>query len=283
MLQFFYFMAHYEFIFSGLQSEQSDILIARLNELNFEGFEEDNGLLKAYIKPENLDIILFNNIIEQNSLIYSKSIINETCWNAKWESDFEPVSVILPGMESPFAYVRAGFHIPNPAAMHDILITPKMSFGTGHHATTYLMIEQMSRLDFKGKTVIDFGTGTGVLAVLAEKMGAASVIGIDNDDWSINNARENVVANQCKAISIVQASTIDLADKAAILLANINLPVITGNINEIKNCCKIGADILFSGILADDEAIIVKVLQDNGIRIQQVHNRNNWLAIKATI
>jgi ribosomal protein L11 methyltransferase len=156
-----------------------------------------------------------------------------------------------------------------------------MSFGTGHHATTYLMAEQMSQLDLEDKRVIDFGTGTGVLAILAEKLGAANIIAIDNDDWSINNARENITANDCRRISLVKAETIVTDKKAAVILANINLNIIVDNLSEIKNAADTGATILFSGIMAHDESIILAALKEVNIKVQEIFNKNGWLAILA--
>ena len=122
--------------------------------------------------------------------IYKYSIIEDKNWNEEWESQLQPVTI------NNFAGIRASFHEPLKNVEHEIIITPKMSFGTGHHATTFLMVEQMEKINFKNKTVLDFGTGTGILAILAEKLGAASVLAIDYDEWSINNALENIEANQ---------------------------------------------------------------------------------------
>ncbi len=134
---------------------------------------------------------MLNDLTSSLQLSFSKTIIEETNWNQVWESNFDPVIV------DDFVAVRAHFHEPIKNVQHEIVITPKMSFGTGHHATTYMMMQQMRELDFAGKNVFDFGTGTGVLAILAEKLGAQKVIAIDNDDWSIENADENVKRNNC--------------------------------------------------------------------------------------
>ena len=134
--------------------------------------------------------------IEPFQIGFSETTIEETNWNQVWESSFEPVVV------DDFVAVRADFHEPIKGIKHEIVITPKMSFGTGHHATTYMMLEQMGKLDFKDKRVLDFGTGTGVLAILAEKMGAKKIIAIDNDEWSIENANENIKRNNCVAVEL---------------------------------------------------------------------------------
>src|SRR6185312_6215151 len=164
-------------------SEDSEILIAELSENNFYAFEQNESSLISYIIEEDFNEINFKKLLSQNAT-YKKSIIEDRNWNADWESQFQPVII------NNFAGVRASFHKPLTGVKHEIIITPKMSFGTGHHATTFLMIELMQSIDFKNKKVLDFGTGTGILAILAEKLGAASVLAVDYDEWSINNAAE---------------------------------------------------------------------------------------------
>ena len=130
-------------------------------------------------------------VLSHFKFIFKETLIPEANWNQVWESNFDPVIV------DDFVAIRADFHEPVKGVSLEIIITPKMSFGTGHHATTYMMIEQMRELDFTGKSVFDFGTGTGVLAILAEKLGANKVIAVDNDEWSIENAEENFEKNNC--------------------------------------------------------------------------------------
>jgi len=272
-------MAHIEISIHNINTNQIEILIAQLSEMSFDGFEELDNSLKAYIKEENFSADLLQTLIDANNLTYSKSIINEINWNENWEISFQPISVLHFNQESIFAFIRANFHEPNPNATFDLLITPKMSFGTGHHATTFQMIEQMSLIDFGNKSVIDFGTGTGLLSILAEKMGANSILAIDNDDWSINNASENINSNQCSKINLIKAESCLFDIKADIILANINLNVIIENLNNIKKAAKPKAIIVFSGILVDDESKIIKVLHDHEFIISSVSSKNNWLLI----
>lgn len=154
----------------SLQNLQKSIL---------KGSKKKNLILKPFIPVDNFDETLFDKIVQSNNLSFTTSIIKETNWNQLWESNFNPIII------SDFAAIRADFHKPIGEVKHEIIITPKMSFGTGHHATTYMMIHQMKEMDFTNKTVLDFGTGTGILSILAEKLGAAKVIAIDNDEWSI--------------------------------------------------------------------------------------------------
>ncbi|MFT3912449.1 MAG: 50S ribosomal protein L11 methyltransferase [Ferruginibacter sp.] len=272
-------MDHLQFIFNKVENGQREILIALLSDIGFEGFEEENDDLKAFVKEGEFNQELFDGIIENIAVKYSKSIIKNINWNEKWESGFEPVIVNHPTSQQPFAVVRAGFHNSIKDVLYDLVVTPKMSFGTGHHATTYLMIQQMSLLDFKDKTVIDFGTGTGVLAILAEKLGASNITAVDNDDWSINNAKENIEANSCSQIKLVKAETIEAGLKANIILANINLNIIIANLDAIKAACLPDATILFSGIMAQDEGQILAALKENNFTILSSFNRDNWLII----
>lgn len=277
-------MAHLEFVFNNIDSEKSELLIALLNEIQFEGYLEEDGILKSYIKEENFDNEAFQKLIQENNIDYTKNTIQETNWNAEWESGFEPIDVIHPITGELFAHVRASFHEIKPQAKHDLIITPKMSFGTGHHATTLQMMEQMIGLDFIGKNIVDFGTGTGLLSILAEKMGAANIKAIDNDIWSINNTRENITSNNCNHIEVIQAEyCLSFDTKADILLANINLNVILSNLKNIRMACHIGAIVLFSGILIDDEKIIINTLNKNGFDVIEKLSRNNWLVIQTQI
>jgi len=274
-------MEYIQFLFEDLSTDKKEILIALLGDAGFEGFEESNQSLKAFIPESLFDQSLYDSIIDIVNVKYLQSNVKQINWNEKWESDFQPVEVIDTTTSKPFVYIRASFHETNPAFEHDIIVTPKMSFGTGHHPTTFLMVLNMQQLDFAGKTVIDFGTGTGVLAILAEKLGAASVVGIDCDDWSIDNAKENLAANGCTKTTIIKAETIPSEYKGEIILANINLNIIAANIKEIKAACLPGTQLLFSGIMIHDEQKILDALSMGGFAIQQVYKRENWLAVSA--
>ena len=167
------------------------------------------------------------------------------------------------------------------ALAYEIIITPKMSFGTGHHATTYLMMQQMQLLNFTNKTVFDFGTGTGVLAILAEKLGAASIFAIDNDEWSITNTIENIEQNNCQRISVAQMETIPTGKKYDIILANINLNVITANLCSLAEIAHAGADILFSGFLKENEKLIKAAIESAGFQCIATAQKGDWIAIRA--
>ena len=267
-------MNYIEFNFETSGSDQCEQLIALLDGNEFEGFEETGQYLKAFIKEEIFDDAAFNSIEKLfPALIYTKTIVENINWNQQWEQSFEPVMI------NQFAAIRADFHKRVAHVTHDIIITPKMSFGTGHHATTYLMVQQMESIDFNGKTVLDFGTGTGVLAILAEKSGAAKVWAIDNDEWSIINAKENIRQNGCKKISIEQHNTIPVVQNYDIILANINLNVITANLPSLLSVSNAGCQILLSGFLAANEVDIKSAIDKAGFQYISTVQRGEWIAI----
>ncbi len=274
-------MEYIAIAFENIEDSQSELLVALLADIGFEGFEEESKSLKAFIKSSEFDQFLFDKVIEINDVKYSTSIVKQQNWNEKWEADFEPVKVLHPTTNTPFAYIRANFHKADPAFLFDISVTPKMSFGTGHHATTHLMVAHMSEIDFVGKSVIDFGTGTGVLAILAEKMGATKIVAIDNDEWSITNATENLKENDCTKTELVLAETIVVDHKAQIILANINLNIIKANIISITGCAQENAIFLFSGIMLHDEKNITDALEDGGLAIKAIFKKDGWLSILA--
>jgi ribosomal protein L11 methyltransferase len=251
-----------------------EMLLAFLADMGYDGFEESGDGLHAFIPldrfdPQGLQTLLLG-------LDYTLHDITPQNWNAIWESGFEPV--IVPG----FVAIRAAFHNPCAGVQHEIIITPKMSFGTGHHATTYMMVQAMGGLDFSGKAVLDFGTGTGVLAILAEKMGAGPVLAIDNDEWSIDNATENLQANGSRNISIQLAETVPIGGHFDIVLANINLNVITNNLAAIATVCKPGANVLLSGFLTQDADMLLPSLVQAGFRNIEMEQKDNWLCLAAT-
>ncbi len=274
-------MEYIAITFENIDEAKSELIVALLADIGFEGFEEDQKTLKAFIKEAEFDEYSFNNIIELIDIKYLKSIIKQQNWNEKWEADFEPVKVLHPTTNTPFAYIRANFHKADASFLYDISVTPKMSFGTGHHATTHLMVAHMSEIDFVGKSVIDFGTGTGVLAILAEKMGANKIVAIDNDEWSITNATENLNENGCKNTELVFAETIEVHFKAQIILANINLNIIKANIEAIFHAADQNAIFLFSGIMLHDEKQIIDVLQTSQLKIKAIFRKDNWLSVLA--
>ena len=269
-------MNYLQFDFEVTPGEKAEALIAVLGNFNFEGFEETDTCLKAFIAEDKLDEESIITIAELfPDILFKKSSIENINWNQQWEENFHPVIV------RDFVAIRAHFHPHIADVQHEIIITPKMSFGTGHHATTHMMIELMQAINFGHKKVIDFGTGTGVLAILAEKMGAAEVLAIDNDEWSIENSKENIVQNNCAAIKIVLDDSIKTPLKFDVILANINLNIILSNFNTIAAVANEDAIILLSGFLKQDEDAIKSALAANNLAYKNTLQRGEWIAITA--
>jgi ribosomal protein L11 methyltransferase len=262
--------------FSVAGQDAKDTLIALLSNIEFEGLEETPDGLDVYIETPSFDKDEINSISNQLNVPYTTEQMAKRNWNEEWEKNFEPV--IING----FCSVRADFH-PKPANVeYDIVITPKMSFGTGHHATTASMMTFMKELDFKDKKVLDFGTGTGILAILAEQLGAASVLGIDNDEWSIENALENCGRNNATKVDI-QISPIESLDTAArfdIILANINRHILLEYMNNMFALLKTGGTLLLSGILPEDISIITAAATAAGFKYEKEMIENNWVCMQ---
>ena len=260
--------------FQKISLEQSDLLIAQLSEIGFNGFEEEENNLKAFVPVYDFAEAAVKEIAASHHLSFYKSTIEETNWNAVWESNFQPVIV------DNFVGIRADFHEPIKGVEHEIVITPKMSFGTGHHATTFMMIQQMREIDFTGKSVFDFGTGTGILAILAEKLGADKVFAVDYDEWSIENAKENLAKNNCSKFVLKKADNAVGEGQYDILLANINKNVILENFYTlVKNMTPTGL-ILLSGLLIEDEADIIQVSTLFSLKIVKIISKNNWISLR---
>jgi ribosomal protein L11 methyltransferase len=250
-----------------------DQLIAHFSENGFDAFEEKDNELICFIKEENLNTHFLKETLSALKLTYQQKIVKDENWNALWESNFPPVTV------GDFCAIRADFHEPFTSTKYEIVITPKMSFGTGHHATTYTMIKEMSKLDFTGKKVADFGTGTGVLAILAEKLGAALVMAIDNDHWSITNATENIEKNHCERVVINKAESFPPEAKFDIILANINRNVILSNTFFFESATKEKGEILLSGLLKEDEREIIAAFTAKGLIHKHTAEKNNWICL----
>lgn len=253
--------------------EQQEILIGMLDELNANGFEQTEDSLIAYFAETNFNSYEVNQVLHDYS--FTVSTIKEQNWNEVWESNFQPVVV------DNFCAIRAGFHEPIKNVDYEIIITPKMSFGTGHHATTYMMLQQMKNIDFLNTVVFDFGTGTGILAILAEKLGAASISAIDVDTWSIENAKENIEKNGCSNITI-QLSSIIPSQTFDIILANINRNVILQYFPALKKNLNPNGHLLLSGLMATDEKDIIKAGKENELELVKRTEKNNWISLLFT-
>ena len=267
-------MSYTQVSFSHISSEKKELLIALLSEAGFDGFEETDDTLHAFAPSSSFDDMSLKNISEKINVEYTTASLPDTNWNQVWESNFEPVLV------GDFCAVRAGFHNPVVNVAHEIIINPKMSFGTGHHATTYMMIEQMKSISMARKKVLDFGTGTGVLALLAVKCGATDVTAIDNDEWSIANAGENFDINGIEGIHLLLADSLHTGGQFDVILANITRNVILDNFSSFVDHLATGGILLLSGLLEDDETYVVEAASRNKLELLNRMQREKWICVK---
>lgn len=262
--------------FSDVDQQTADMLVAGLSELDYEGFEEGDQTLNAYIPVSLFNVESLADLASNNNVAYTITELPSTNWNAVWESNFQPVVV------DDFCTVRAGFHPSASNTVHEIVITPKMSFGTGHHATTFMMIQQMGTIDMEGKKVLDFGTGTGVLAILAAKLGAGKTTAVDNDEWSIDNAGENFSENNVD-IDLLKGDRPPADQQYDIILANITRNVIMDNFLLLKEGLMENGVLLLSGLLKEDEPVITAEAERLGFVLENKIQRDNWISIKYKI
>ena len=256
----------------------SEILVAELGYLGFESFVEEEDGITAYIPAEEYedDLLAGVHILqsEEFEITYSKGEIEQVNWNEEWEKNFNPIMV------DDTCSVRAPFH-PAPGVEYDIIIEPKMSFGTGHHATTHMMIQHILKNDWNDKTVLDMGCGTGVLAILASLKGAKFVDAIDIDNWCYQNTLENVDRNDCDNINVEEGGAELLQDrKYDMILANINRNILLRDIPVYIDCLTEKGGLFLSGFYEEDIPIIKEACVENGLTYIEHFERSNWVAVK---
>ncbi len=252
-----------------------EIMTAELADFPFDSFTTEGEHLKAYIPQEQLADCKaeVDALLARYSIVGARYISIETQnWNAQWESNFEPVEV---GDE---VYIRAPFHQPNPNFRTEVVIMPKMSFGTGHHATTHLMSAMIAQLGVEGKRGLDMGSGTGVLAIIAIKYGAVAMDAIDIDDWADENCRENIGVN-----GVAEAITPMLGDASLLkgrsydfVVANINRNILLGDMSTYISTLSEGGDLLMSGFFCEDVAIVRAKAEELGMNYVGEHAMNGW-------
>lgn len=269
-------MNYIKITFNTIDEDQRANLIALFSEDKFTGFEEcEDETLVGYIAESDFDESYIKTAIQPFGLNYYTHFEVEKNWNETWEKDFEPV--VIPG----FCAIRAHFHKPIAGVQHEILITPKMSFGTGHHATTKMMMTLMKDVDFTNHQVFDFGTGTGILAILAEKLGATQVLGVDIDEWSFENAIENCENNHTNHIKI-KLGGIEWAQNHQfdIILANINRHILLNYMEDMAQTLASGKLLILSGILFEqDEKIIKDAAANAQFTFMKESVENGWAAM----
>lgn len=256
----------------------TEILIAELGNIGFESFvENENGVI-AYVQKEMNNTRLLENVFILNSdefvISYTKKEIAQTNWNAEWEKNFTPIQV------DDLVSVRAPFH-NNPNLKYDIVIEPKMSFGTGHHETTHMMIQHLLKLDLKNKKVLDMGCGTGILAIFAEMKNAKPIDAIDIDNWCYLNALENVRRNNCNDIFVFEGdASLLIGKKYDLIIANINRNILLKDMQTYANCLNDKGVLLLSGFYKEDIPVIDIEVIKYQLKLETFIERNNWVALK---
>ena len=256
----------------------SDILLAELGELGFDSFVETEDGLQAYILEEYYKEDLLKYVFVLNNpefeITYNTKIIEQVNWNAEWEKNFTPIVV------SDNCRVRAPFHDKGNEE-YDIIIEPKMSFGTGHHATTHMMIQHILKDDFIGKKVLDMGCGTAVLAILAEMRGAGPLDAIDIDEWCYLNSIENAERNNCTKITVEQGDASLLSNrKYDIIIANINRNILLNDMKTYANCLSKDGVIYLSGFYEEDLDLIKSECTNQGLTYVNHYVKDQWVAAK---
>ena len=251
-----------------------DIAIYELGELGFESFVNEKQGLKAYIQEKDFDedeaVNWVKNYPELN-LVYEITSIEQENWNAQWESQFEPIYI------DNKLQIRAEFHKANPEIELDLIITPQMSFGTGHHETTYLISEMLLDKYLNQKRVLDMGCGTSVLAILAEFRGANDIVAIDNDEWAVNNSKENIERNNCKNIEVLQGGKEKIPSQPFdLILANINKNILLDQVECYASALKKGGEIYISGFFVHDLEDIKQSFSNFGLNFVFFKDKNEW-------
>ena len=255
-----------------------EVLVAELGSLGFESFTETDEGISGYIQKQDWKKELLESVqILQSDEVNFEFVIEEieqVNWNEEWEKNFEPIQV------EEKVSIRAPFH-DNPGLDYDIVIEPKMSFGTGHHETTHLMIEHLLELDLTEKTVLDMGCGTGILAIFAEMRGARSVDAIDIDPWCYENSVENVVRNNCARIRVFEGDVRLLNEQEYdLIIANINRNILLSDMSGYVNCLNEGGVLLLSGFYSEDIDKIDSCALNLGLKLVNKKERNNWVGLK---
>ena len=256
----------------------TEILIAELGFSGFESFVETPDGVIAYIqKSDHFDAILEPIQIlksEEFEITHDFETIAQTNWNAEWEKNFNPIVV------DDQCAIRAPFHEPF-SVKYDIIIEPKMSFGTGHHETTHMMIQHILASDFTNKSVLDMGCGTGVLAILAEKKGAQTLDAIDIDNWCYLNSLENVSRNDCLQINVLEGDASLLQGKHYdVIIANINRNILLNDLSTYVTCLNENGSLFLSGFYDSDCELIETTCNQLNLKLEKKLKRNNWVALK---
>lgn len=270
-------MKTFEYTFTAPSSDiQHDMLTTMLAEIGFDSFMDEDYALKAYCSTDSRDDMVVENLLLDPAFTDLRLLKVEEMpdkdWNELWEASYQPVVV------NERCRVRAPFHEPDPSFEFDLVIEPKMSFGTANHETTAQIIQLMLETDFKGKEVLDMGSGTAVLAILAKKLGAGHTVAIDNDEWAYRNAFTNVDLNGVSDIDIILGDALSIQGQYDVVLANINRNILLRDMHYYVEAMKPGAHIFFSGFYSEDLEHIKVEAERLGLHYERHLTRNNWVA-----
>ena len=255
----------------------TEMLIAQLGYVGFESFVEQDYGVTAYIQKQEWNSKILEDVFLLHSnefnITFEHNEIAQTNWNEEWEKNFNPIQV------DDLVSIRAPFHT-NPSLQFDIVIEPKMSFGTGHHETTHMMVQHLLALDLDSKKVLDMGCGTGILAIFAEMKGAKPIDAIDIDSWCYENSLENIQRNNCNHITVYEGDASLLKEKYDVIIANINRNILLSDMKTYTDCLNENGVLLLSGFYKEDIVIIEDEVNKHGLTFETMIQRNNWVALK---
>ncbi|MCF8330956.1 MAG: 50S ribosomal protein L11 methyltransferase [Bacteroidales bacterium] len=264
------------FLLNPDSSENREILISELDDLGFDSYWEEDDVFRAYIMPVNFTAEKLDELKNRNEELfyfnYTIQNLQERNWNELWERNFEPVQI------NDQCAVRAPFHKPFPKTPYEIIIEPKMAFGTAHHETTSMILDMMTDMDMDRLSILDMGSGTGVLSIMAKLKNAEKVIAVDNDDWACKNTAENIIINKQDIqirkgdIDAVHGETFD------IILANINRNILLRHMPGYAKMLKKNGQIIFSGFYTEDLESIKGKAAKYGLKLVNIETKNNWIA-----
>lgn len=260
---------------------ETDILAALLGEKNFESFVPDAEGLSAYVKKELYDAAAVRDAVAsypfEGKIEFSEELIPGQDWNSEWEKNyFQPI------VFENRCVVHSSFHHDYPSAEYDIVIDPRMAFGTGHHETTSSIISELLEADLKGKSVLDMGCGTSILAILASMRGANPVTAIDIDDWCVNNSKDNIALNHIHNITVElgDANLLKGRKPFDVIIANINRNILLADLPHYAACMHPGSEIFMSGFYMQDIPFIREKAESLGMEFVHHREKNNWAAVK---
>jgi len=268
------------FFITPFEEYISDVLASELGEIGFDSFVSTEDGLDAYALENVFDEVKLKNLLDnfpfEASIDYKVTQIESKNWNEEWEKHyFEPIVI---GNE---CVIHSSFHKNVPIAKYDIVIDPKMAFGTGHHETTSLIVERLLQMDLQDKKLLDMGCGTSVLAILAAMRGAKDIVAIDIDTWCTENSIENIGINNIQGIKVLLGGAELLKGMHFdIILANINRNILLADMEQYAACLSSGGELYMSGFYVQDIPLIEAEANRNGLKLIDYHEKNNWVAVK---